>query len=48
MQNQDNLYYVLDNLRGDCIDKQILTKSFQEFKQKYDELLIRVESNWDL
>ena len=45
MQNQDNLNYVLDNLSGDCIDKQILTNSFQEFKQKYDELLIQVFSN---
>ena len=45
MQNQDNLDYVLDNLRGDCIDKKFLTTSFESFKQKYDELLIQVFSN---
>ena len=45
MQNQDNLEYVLNNLRGDCIDKKFLSKMYQQFKQKYDKLLIEVFSN---
>jgi hypothetical protein len=39
MQKQDDLEYMLDNLTGDDLSKDILRARYKNFKDKYNELL---------
>ncbi|CAF1002767.1 unnamed protein product [Adineta steineri] len=39
MQKQDNLEYVLNELTGDDISKEVLSSRYKNFKEKYDKLV---------
>ena len=45
MQKQDDLKYILSELRGDDLDNKVLTRRYQEFKTKYEELITKVFAN---
>ncbi|CAF3357729.1 unnamed protein product [Rotaria sp. Silwood2] len=47
MQNQDNLEYVLNELTGDDIAKDILQSRYEVFRKKYDELVSTILKSFD-
>ncbi|CAF5050690.1 unnamed protein product, partial [Rotaria sp. Silwood1] len=47
MQNQDNLEYVINELTGDDVAKDILQSRYQVFRKKYDELVSTILKSFD-
>ncbi|CAM4841770.1 unnamed protein product [Rotaria magnacalcarata] len=50
MQKQDDLNYVLDNLKGNDVDedvKNVLKENYQTFRSKYEELIARFLGSFD-
>lgn len=47
MQKQDNIDYVLSNLEGDNISKDVLRTRYHSFKKTYDNLLSDVLGSFD-
>ena len=45
MQKQDDLNYVLHELKGDMLENNFLSKRHETFKKKYEELITYLFSN---
>ena len=44
MQKQDDLEYVLKNLKGDDLENKVLQRRFVIFKKKYEDLIVDIFS----